>query len=123
ADATKAADIVNVLLPDEVQGDLFRAEIKPNLSKGNLLLCSHGFNMHFGQVLPPEGVDAALVAPKCPGDLVRSEFEKGAGVTSLIAFWPGASASAPRLPLAYASGIGGARAPVRTTPLGARPTC
>src|SRR5579864_5352430 len=115
AEATKAADIVNVLLPDEVQGDLFRAEIKPNLSKGNLLLCSHGFNMHFGQVAPPEGVDAALVAPKGPGHLVRAEFEKGAGVPSLIAFWPGASESARQLALAYAKGIGGTRGGVIET--------
>jgi ketol-acid reductoisomerase len=115
ADATKAADVVNVLLPDEVQGDLFRAEIKPNLSKGNLLLCSHGFNMHFGQVAPPEGVDAALVAPKGPGHLVRAEFEKGAGVPSLIAFWPGASDSARQLALAYAKGIGGTRGGVIET--------
>ncbi len=115
AEATKTADIVNILLPDEVQGDLFRAEIKPNLSKGNLLLCSHGFNMHFGQVLPPEGVDAALVAPKGPGHLVRAEFEKGAGVPSLIAFWPGASDSARQLALAYAKGIGGTRGGVIET--------
>ncbi len=115
ADATKQADLVNMLLPDEVQGDLFRAEVKPNLTKGNLLLCSHGFNMHFGQVLPPEGVDAALVAPKGPGHLVRAEFEKGAGVPSLVAFWPGASESARQLALAYAKGIGGTRGGVIET--------
>ena len=115
AAATKQADIVNMLLPDEVQGDLYRAEVKPNLAKGNLLLCSHGFNMHFGQVLPPEGVDAALVAPKGPGHLVRAEFEKGAGVPSLVAFWPGASESARQLALAYAKGIGGTRGGVIET--------
>ncbi|HLJ11229.1 MAG TPA: ketol-acid reductoisomerase, partial [Planctomycetaceae bacterium] len=87
----------------------------PNLSQGNLLLCSHGFNMHFGQVLPPQGVDAALVAPKGPGHLVRAEFEKGAGVPSLIAFWPGASESARQLALAYAKGIGGTRGGVIET--------
>lgn len=115
AEATKAADLVNILLPDEVQGDLYRAEIKPNLKKGALLLCSHGFNMHFGQVHPPEGVDAALVAPKGPGHLVRAEFEKGAGVPSLIAMWPGASESARQLALAYAKGIGGTRGGVIET--------
>jgi ketol-acid reductoisomerase len=115
ADATKQADLVNMLLPDEVQGDLFRNEVKPNLSKGNLLLCSHGFNMHFGQVVPPAGVDAALVAPKGPGHLVRAEFEKGAGVPSLVAFWPGASDSARQLALAYAKGIGGTRGGVIET--------
>lgn len=115
ADATKAGDLVNILLPDEVQGDLYRSEIRPNLKKGALLLCSHGFNMHFGQVLPPEGVDAALVAPKGPGHLVRAEFEKGAGVPSLVAFWPGASDSARQLALAYAKGIGGTRGGVIET--------
>src|SRR5262245_28529116 len=115
ADATKAGDLVNILLPDEVQGDLYRAEVRPNLKRGALLLCSHGFNMHFGQVVPPEGVDAALVAPKGPGHLVRSEFEKGAGVPSLVAFWPGASESARKLALAYAKGIGGTRGGVIET--------
>ncbi|HWO47075.1 MAG TPA: ketol-acid reductoisomerase, partial [Solirubrobacterales bacterium] len=115
AEATKAGDLVNILVPDEVQGDLYRNEIKPNLKKGALLLCSHGFNMHFGQVIPPEGVDAALVAPKGPGHLVRAEFEKGAGVPSLVAFWPGASDSARQLALAYAKGIGGTRGGVIET--------
>ncbi|MBI5761270.1 MAG: ketol-acid reductoisomerase [Planctomycetales bacterium] len=115
ADATKKADLVNVLLPDEVQGDIYRAEIRPNLDKGNLLLCSHGFNIHFGQVTPPEGVDAALVAPKGPGHLVRSEFEKGGGVPSLIALMPGASDTSRQLALAYAKGIGGTRGGVIET--------
>ena len=77
-EATKQADLVNILLPDEVQGDVYRNDIKPNLKPGNVLMCSHGFNIHFGQVEPPPGVDAMLVAPKGPGHLVRSEFEKGA---------------------------------------------
>lgn len=115
ADATKAGDLVNILLPDEVQGDLYRSDIKPNLKQGALLLCSHGFNMHFGQVIPPAGVDAALVAPKGPGHLVRAEYEKGAGVPSLVAFWPGASDSARQLALAYAKGIGGTRGGVIET--------
>jgi ketol-acid reductoisomerase len=115
ADATKAADIVNILLPDEVQGDLFRAEIRPNLQKGNLLLCSHGFNIHFGQVIPPEGVDSALVAPKGPGHLVRSEYVKGGGVPCLIALGKGASDQARKLALAYAKGIGGTRGGVIET--------
>jgi len=115
ADATKSADIVNILLPDEVQGDLFRAEIRPNLQKGNLLLCSHGFNIHFGQVIPPEGVDSALVAPKGPGHLVRSEYVKGGGVPCLIALGKGASDQARKLALAYAKGIGGTRGGVIET--------
>ncbi len=85
AEAAEAADLVNLLLPDEVQADIFAREIKPKLRPGNLLLCSHGFNIHFGQVVPPEGVDSALVAPKGPGHLVRSEFVKGGGVPCLIA--------------------------------------
>jgi ketol-acid reductoisomerase len=115
ADATKAADIVNILLPDEVQGDLFRSEIRPNLQKGNLLLCSHGFNIHFGQVIPPEGVDSALVAPKGPGHLVRSEYVKGGGVPCLVALGKGASDQARKLALAYAKGIGGTRGGVIET--------
>jgi ketol-acid reductoisomerase len=115
ADASKAADIVNILLPDEVQGDLFRSEIRPNLQKGNLLLCSHGFNIHFGQVIPPEGVDSALVAPKGPGHLVRSEYVKGGGVPCLIALGKGASDQARKLALAYAKGIGGTRGGVIET--------
>ncbi len=114
-DATKAADIVNILLPDEVQGDLFRSEIRPNLQRGNLLLCSHGFNIHFGQVIPPEGVDSALVAPKGPGHLVRSEYVKGGGVPCLIALGKGASDQARKLALAYAKGIGGTRGGVIET--------
>ena len=90
-EATKKADIINILLPDEVQGDIFRSSIRPNLSPGNILLCSHGFNVHFGQVEAPPGVDIVLVAPKGPGHLVRTEFERGAGVPCLIALSEGAS--------------------------------
>ena len=114
-EATKKADIVNILLPDEVQGDLYRQCIRPNLSPGNILMCSHGFNVHFGQVEAPPGVDIVLVAPKGPGHLVRSEFEKGGGVPCLIALSPGASEESRRIGLAYAKGIGGARAGVIET--------
>jgi ketol-acid reductoisomerase len=115
AEATKAADLVNILLPDEVQADIYKAEILPNLKPGSLLLCSHGFNIHFGQVTPPKGVDAALVAPKGPGHLVRSEFEKGGGVPCLIALLAGASDTSRKLALAYAKGVGGTRAGVIET--------
>ena len=114
-EATQAGDLVNILLPDEVQGDLYRAQIKPNLAPGNLLMCSHGFNIHFGQVEPPEGVDAALVAPKGPGHLVRSEYVQGGGVPSLIALSQGASEQSRQLALAYAKGIGGTRGGVIET--------
>jgi ketol-acid reductoisomerase len=114
-EATKAADIVNILLPDEVQGDVYREAIKPNLKPGNIVMASHGFNMHFGQVEPPQGVDTLLVAPKGPGHLVRSEFEKGGGVPCLIATGPGASQETFKIGLAYAKGIGGTRAGVIQT--------
>ena len=115
AEATKQGDLVNILLPDEVQGDAYRTDIKPNLKPGALLMCSHGFNLHFGQVIPPAGVDCALVAPKGPGHLVRSEYEKGGGVPSLIALSPGASETSRKLALAYAKGIGGTRGGVIET--------
>jgi ketol-acid reductoisomerase len=114
-EATKAADIVNILLPDEVQGDIFRASIRLNLKQGSILMASHGFNMHFGQVEPPEGVDAMLVAPKGPGHLVRSEFEKGGGVPCLVAIHPGSSPQTLKMGLAYAKGIGGTRGGVIQT--------
>ncbi|MEM8678308.1 MAG: ketol-acid reductoisomerase, partial [Planctomycetota bacterium] len=116
ADAAATADIVNLLLPDEVQGDVFEQQIASVLSPGNILMCSHGFNIHFGYVTPPEGVEPLLVAPKGPGHLVRSEFEKGGGVPCLIATNEGAPDSVVQTGLAYAKGIGGARAGViRTT--------
>jgi ketol-acid reductoisomerase len=114
-DATKAADIVNILLPDEVQGDTYRTSIKPHLKPGSIVMASHGFNMHFGQVEPPPGVDAMLVAPKGPGHLVRSEFEKGGGVPCLIAIYPGSSPETKKIGLAYAKGIGGTRGGVIET--------
>src|SRR6476659_6484765 len=114
-DATKQADIVNILLPDEVQGDTYRTSIKPNLKPGSILMASHGFNMHFGQVEPPPGVDAMLVAPKGPGHLVRSEFEKGGGVPCLVAIHPGSSPETLKIGLAYAKGIGGTRGGVIQT--------
>ena len=114
-EATKKADIVNLLLPDEVQGDLYKSHIKPNLSPGNVLMCSHGFNLHFGQIEPPKGVDTLLVAPKGPGHLVRSEYTKGGGVPCLIALGKGANDMTKKLGLAYAKGIGGTRGGVIET--------
>jgi ketol-acid reductoisomerase len=115
AEAASQSDVINLLLPDEVQGDVYRSEIAPNLEAGNVLMCSHGFNIHFGQITPPKGVDALLVAPKGPGHLVRSEFQKGGGVPCLIALSDGASAQTKKIGLAYALGIGGARAGVIET--------
>ena len=115
AEAAEAGDLVNILLPDEVQADVYTRDIKPKLRPGNLLLCSHGFNIHFNQVVPPKGVDSALVAPKGPGHLVRSEFVKGGGVPCLIAFGDGCSEAGKKLALAYAKGIGGTRGGVLQT--------
>jgi ketol-acid reductoisomerase len=115
AEAAEKGDLINILLPDEVQGDVYRNDIRPHLKPGNLLMCSHGFNIHFGQVQPPQGVDCALVAPKGPGHLVRSEYEKGGGVPSLIALSDSASETSRNLALAYAKGIGGTRGGVIET--------
>lgn len=114
-DAVKKSDVVNILLPDEVQGDIYRNCIRPNLKPTAILMCSHGFNIHFGQVEPPKGVDTLLVAPKGPGHLVRSEFVKGGGVPSLIALGDGASEKTRQVGLAYAKGIGGTRGGVIET--------
>jgi len=115
-EATKQGDLINILLPDEVQGDIYRNQIRDNLVPGNILMCSHGFNVHFGQVEAPKGVDLLLVAPKGPGHLVRSEFEAGGGVPCLIALSDDANDETFKAGLAYAKGIGGTRGGViRTT--------
>jgi len=114
-EATEQGDLVNILLPDEVQADIYRDHIRDHLKPGNILMCSHGFNVHFDQIVPPEGVDSVLVAPKGPGHLVRSEFERGAGVPCLIALGEGASDESRQLGLAYAKGIGGTRSGVIET--------
>ncbi|MBX9792097.1 MAG: ketol-acid reductoisomerase [Pirellulales bacterium] len=114
-EATAQGDLINVLIPDELQGDVYRQHIRPQLKPGNLLMCSHGFNVHFGQVEPPRDVDLVLVAPKGPGHLVRAEFERGGGVPCLIAVSEEASPESFALGLAYAKGIGGTRAGVIQT--------
>ena len=115
-EAAKKGDVINILLPDEVQGDVYRDMIRDQLEPGNVLMCSHGFNVHFGQVEPPQGVDLLLVAPKGPGHLVRSEFVAGGGVPCLIATNDDASDETFQIGLAYAKGLGGTRGGViRTT--------
>lgn len=114
-EAVKKGDIITILLPDEIQGDIFRSQIRDNLSPGNILVCSHGFNYHYGQFDFPEGVCAILVAPKGPGHLVRAEYVRGAGVPCLIALSEGAGDEARQIGLAYAKGIGGTRAGVIET--------
>jgi len=115
AGATEQADIITILLPDELQAEVFRAEIRDNLRPGNVLVCSHGFNVHFNQFQIPEGVATILVAPKGPGHLVRAEFVKGGGVPCLLALGPHADDRARKIGLAYAKGIGGTRAGVIET--------
>jgi len=115
AEAAKAGDLVMILLPDEVQKSVFEADIRPNLEAGNALLFAHGFNIHFGQVVPPADVDVFMVAPKGPGHLVRRVYTQGAGVPCLLAIHQDATGNARNLGLAYAKAIGGARAGVLET--------
>ncbi len=115
AEAAEAADIVHVLLPDEIQARVYNAEIKPYLKEGNALGFSHGFNIHYGQIVPPPFVDVFMVAPKSPGHLVRRMYVKGAGVPGLVAVQQDFSKQAKELALAYACGIGCTRAGVIET--------
>ncbi|NDY41339.1 ketol-acid reductoisomerase [Dissulfurirhabdus thermomarina] len=115
AEAAAQADAVMVLVPDHVQGALYREAIAPNLKAGDMLLFSHGFNIHFGQIVPPADVDVAMVAPKGPGHLVRREYERGAGVPCLVAVHQDATGQALARALAYGNGIGGARAGILET--------
>ncbi|TWT88166.1 Ketol-acid reductoisomerase [Pseudobythopirellula maris] len=115
AEAAKQAQVINILLPDEVQADVYKSDVLPGLDKGDVLMCSHGFNIHFGLIEPPKGVELLLVAPKGPGHLVRSEFVAGGGVPCLIATNDDASDATFQIGLAYASGVGGGRAGVIRT--------
>ena len=115
ADAVKSADIVQILLPDEHQGAVFKNEILPSLKAGKCLMFSHGFNIHFGQIVPPENVDVVMVAPKGPGFMVRRQYEEGKGVPALIAVHQDPSGKAHKIALAYARGIGATRAVVLET--------
>jgi ketol-acid reductoisomerase len=115
AEAVKIGDIVMVLLPDEIQGDVYEKDIKPGLRKGNYLAFGHGFNIHFKRIVPPADVNVFMVAPKGPGHLLRSEFEKGRGVPCLLAVQQDPAGDTKQVGLAYASAIGGARAAVIET--------
>ncbi len=114
-DACQKADIIQVLVPDEHQGDLYRDSIAPELGAGKAIMFSHGFNIHFHQVVPPGDVDVFMVAPKGPGHLVRSQYQEGAGVPGLIAVHQDATGKARDLALAYAKGIGCTRGGVIET--------
>lgn len=109
SDATKYADLIMILTPDELQADIFKAEIEPNLSEGNAIAFGHGFNVHYGQIVPPKGIDCIMIAPKAPGHTVRNEFINGGGIPDLIAVSQDATGKAKDLALSYASAIGGGR--------------
>jgi ketol-acid reductoisomerase len=115
ADAVREADIVMVLLPDTEQAKVYKESIEPNLSDGNSLAFAHGFNIHFGQITPPAGIDVWMIAPKGPGHLVRRTYEEGGGVPCLVAVAQDATGKAKDVALAYAKGIGGTRAGVLDT--------
>ncbi|MDD3396882.1 MAG: ketol-acid reductoisomerase [Acidaminococcaceae bacterium] len=115
AEAVKKADVTMMLIPDEKQAAIYKTEVGPNLKKGSALAFAHGFNIHFGQIVPPADVDVFMVAPKGPGHLVRRVFEEGQGVPMLIAVHQDASGKAHDMALAYAKGIGGTRAGVLET--------
>ncbi len=115
AEAAKQADIIMILINDEHQASLYKNDIEPNLEAGNMLMFAHGFNIHFEQIVPPANVDVTMVAPKGPGHTVRSEYQVGKGVPSLVAVHQDATGMAKDIALAYALGIGGARAGVLET--------
>ncbi|MCM3569752.1 ketol-acid reductoisomerase [Neobacillus mesonae] len=115
AEATKAADVIMILLPDEMQPKVYQESIKDNLEAGNALVFAHGFNIHFNQIVPPADVDVFMVAPKGPGHLVRRTYTEGAGVPALYAVYQDYTGQAKDLALAYAKGIGAARAGVLAT--------
>jgi ketol-acid reductoisomerase len=114
-DLAKKADIIQMLVPDELQARVYREAVAPEMKKGKTLVFSHGFNIHFGQIVPPAEVDVIMIAPKGPGHLVRSVFEEGGGVPNLIAIFQNASGKAKQIALAYSKGIGGTRAGVLET--------
>jgi ketol-acid reductoisomerase len=115
SEASKQADLIQILTQDDVQSKLYQMDVKPQLQKGKTLLFSHGFNIHYGQVVPPKEIDVVMIAPKGPGHLVRREFQKGAGVPSLVAIYQDFSKKAKQTALAYAKGIGATRAGVIET--------
>ncbi len=115
AEAAKQADIIMILINDEKQAALYKNDIAPNLEAGNMLMFAHGFNIHFEQIVPPADVDVTMVAPKGPGHTVRSEYQAGKGVPCLVAVHQDATGKAKDIALAYALGIGGARAGVLET--------
>lgn len=114
-EAAKWADVIMILLPDELQADVYAREIAPHLKKGKYLAFAHGFNVHYSQIVPPEGVSCFMVAPKSPGHMVRYEYSQGRGVPMLIAVEADAAGDTRELALAYACAIGGGKAGILET--------
>jgi ketol-acid reductoisomerase len=115
SEAAQEADIVMILVPDEIQGRVYEGFIAPALAPGKALVFAHGFNIHYGQIVPPEGVDVFMVAPKAPGHMVRHEYTQGKGVPVLIAVHQDASGEARNLALAYAVSLGAGKAGILET--------
>ncbi len=115
AEAAKMADVIMILINDEKQAAMYKADIEPNLEEGNMLMFAHGFAIHFGQIVPPSFVDVTMIAPKGPGHTVRGQYQEGKGVPCLVAVHQDASGKAQEKALAYAAAIGGARAGVLQT--------
>ena len=110
AEAAKKADIIMILINDEKQAALYKKDIEPNLEEGNMLMFAHGFNIHFGCIVPPKNIDVTMIAPKAPGHTVRSEYQAGKGTPCLVAVYQDATGKALDKALAYGLAIGGARA-------------
>ena len=115
AEAAKQADIIMILINDELQAAMYKKDVEPNLEPGNMLMFAHGFNIHFNQIIPPKDVDVTMIAPKGPGHTVRSEYQEGKGVPCLVAVHQDATGKALQMALAYAAAIGGANAGVLET--------
>ncbi|MDA3053807.1 ketol-acid reductoisomerase [Campylobacter sp. VBCF_02 NA5] len=115
ADATKEADVIMILTPDEFQAEIYKNEIEPNLKDGAAIAFAHGFNIHFGQIKAPKNIDVIMIAPKAPGHTVRNEFVNGGGIPDLIAVEQNASGKAKEIALSYASAIGGGRSGIIET--------
>lgn len=115
SEAAKQGDLIQILVPDEIQSVVYENEIEKNLEENNVLMFSHGFNIHFKQIVPPKNVDVIMIAPKSPGHLVRRQYEEGKGVPALVAIYQDYSGKAKDIGLAYAKGIGSTRAGVIET--------
>ena len=115
SEAAQKADVIMILIPDELQAAMYKKDIEPHLAKGKTLMFAHGFNVHYGYIKPPSDVDVSLIAPKAPGHTVRSEYKEGKGVPTLVAIYQDVSGNALKNALSYAAGTGGARAGVLET--------